>query len=104
MKKKTITELINCDTSRLYGSLDDAIAYLQEVKQKYQKAYLAEHWTGYADMKMVFEYQREETDKEYGMRVQKEKEMREIRILQEKKEAERQERLEQYLSLKKEFG
>ena len=103
MKKKTVTQVIDCDTSRLYGSLDGAIAYLQEVKQKYPKACLTEHWTGYEDMEMVFEYQREETDKEYGRRVQKEKEMGGIRILQEQQEAERQERLKQYLSLKKEF-
>jgi predicted dehydrogenase len=103
-EKKTIVEHLDCDISRLYGSLDEAIAYLQEVKQKHPTVCLYENWTGYEDMEMVFEYIREETQEEYESRVEYEQERERIRILEAQKEEERQKRKAQYLALKREFG
>ena len=74
-KRQIITERINCDTSRLYGDIDDAIKYLSEMRDQYQgkRAFgLDEHWTGYEDMEMVLSFEREENDEEYSYRLKQE--------------------------------
>lgn len=66
--KISVTRRIDADTGRLYGTLDDAITYLQEVKEAHQNASLSENWTGYEDMEMVFEWEGIETDQEFDSR------------------------------------
>lgn len=76
-ERRTVEVAIDCDTSRLYGPLADAIAYLQEVLAAHPEAAglsLDEHWTGYEDMEMRFVYARPETDEEYERRLQLERE------------------------------
>ena len=81
MEKKTLTKLMPCNTDRLYGSLDDAVKYLKEIKEKQPNAQLHENWTGYEDMEMTFIYSRLETDEEFAesVKVGKEKKAEEQR-------------------------
>ena len=84
MKRLTFQEFMNknppkeiliredADTDRLYGSLDNAIKYLGEVRKKLPTANLEEHWHGYEDMTMVFSYVRVETSQEYNQRMRSE--------------------------------
>ena len=69
-KRLDIERVVDCDTNRLYGSLDKAIEYLQEVKEKHPTAELDEHWYGYEDMLMRFVYFSPETDEEYSHRLE----------------------------------
>lgn len=68
MTRGTRQEVVECDTERLYGSIPEAIKYLQEVHRQHPNATLEEHWTGYEDMEMRFLYYRPETDTEYTIR------------------------------------
>lgn len=97
---------MNCDTSRLYGSLDDAILYLTEIKAAHTGVAISldEHWYGYEDMMMQFVYQRLETDEELQSR---------LRDIAAKKKAEqeaaaaenvRKVKLNEYQRLKRELG
>ncbi len=63
--RATVEREVDCDTNRLYGPLDGAIAYLQAVKAEHPKAQLDEHWTGYEDMYMRFAWSEPQTDEEY---------------------------------------
>ena len=101
-----IVETFAADTSRLYGSLDEAIAYLKEVNEKYAGTdiSLAENWTGYEDMDMVFIYSREETAQERNRRKALEREQDEARARDLAQRAEREEKLAAYNKLKKELG
>jgi len=99
-----IEERIDCDTSRLYNSLDDAIKYLQHIKSIYPTASLDEHWTGYEDMEMTFVFYRDETDDEMLARLEKIKRDEERAAEEREKAALREQRYKQYASLKKEFG
>jgi hypothetical protein len=89
--KQTVNVQLDTDKDRLYGNLDEAIKYLQEVKEQYENARLHEHWTGYEDMEMVFEYTRYETDAEYANRLEREENERQsvyaLRAKKEKREA-----------------
>jgi hypothetical protein len=66
----------SCDTRRLYGSFDEAIAYLNELKQICPTGNLSEIWTGYEDMEMSYVFSREETDTEFETRLENERRLR----------------------------
>lgn len=107
MKKRKIVEAeVDCDTNRLYGKIDDAIAYLIEVRDRHRGTDigLEEHWTGYEDMTMRFVYSREENDDEYAIRIQQEKWAREAEVERKAKEAARAKDLKEYQRLKQRLG
>ena len=61
------------DMDKLYGPLDGAIAYLQEMREKPPEgATLGEKWTGYEDMYHRFEWESEETPEEFEWRLRSE--------------------------------
>ena len=101
-----IVETFAADTSRLYGSLDEAIAYLKEVNERYAGTdiSLEECWDGYDDMEMVFKYTREENAQEKAYRKRLEREQEEARARDQAQRAEREEKLAMYNKLKKELG
>lgn len=101
-----IVETFAADTSRLYGSLDEAIAYLKEVNERYAGTdiSLEECWYGYDNMEMVFTYTREETAQERARRKALEREQEEARARDRAQRAEREEKLAAYNKLKKELG
>lgn len=103
-KRQYVTEHIVADTVRLYGPIPDAIAYLREVHAKHPHAELTEHWSGYEDMEMQFQWVRDETDDEMAKRLADEAEKREREAQQVKEAIERAERRSQYEKLKREFG
>lgn len=82
--RKLITEEFEANTDRLYGPIDDAIVYLQEIRAQYPTANLYEDWWGYGDMDMKFTYTRKENDDEYAAR------MAELRRKEEAAERRRQ--------------
>ncbi len=94
----------DCDTTRLYDSLDEAIKYLQEIKKQFPTATLEEHWTGYEDMSMCFSWYRDETDEEMALRIKQ----YEYKKQREAEEAEanikKLERRKVWEKLKAEFG
>tara|TARA_R110000851_G_scaffold102964_2_gene219724 strand:- start:818 stop:1201 length:384 start_codon:yes stop_codon:yes gene_type:complete len=63
---------VACDTDQLYGTLDQAIAYLNEVKAAHPNhtLQLSEEWTGYEDMHMEFSACIMETQFEAGLRAE----------------------------------
>lgn len=101
-----VIETVDVDTTRLYGFLDEAIAYLKEVNEKYAGTdiSLVENWTGYEDMEMVFTYTREETAQERNRRKALEREQEEARARDRAQCAEREKKLAAYNKLKKELG
>jgi hypothetical protein len=103
-KRREVLETLDCDTERLYGTLDQAIAYLKEVRETHPQATLEEHWTGYQDMEMRFSWSRPETDEEMQHRVEQERAQERFKAEQRKKETAREERRKQYLKLQQEFG
>jgi hypothetical protein len=70
----SIQSSIHCDTDRLYGTLDQAIAYLNEVKAAHpdHTLQLSEEWTGYEDMHMEFTTFIWETQLEANLRAEEE--------------------------------
>lgn len=105
MTKKRITERDGSfDASNmLYVSIEDAIKYLSQFVG--QNKYLAEDYAASYDRAGIcLEYDRQETDEEYEWRIKREKRDAEYQRKYQQKEKERQNRLEQYLKLKKEFG
>ena len=80
-KRVIVEEIIDCDTTRLYSSLPEAIAYLQEVYKQYPEATLSENWTSYENMNMIFSFERPETDEEHQhrLRLEDEKKAREAK-------------------------
>ena len=103
-KRKYVIERITADTSRLYGPINDAIAYLREVLAKHPRAELTEHWTGYEDMELLFQWSRDETDEEMAARLAAEAAKEKLEAEQAKVAVERAKRKAQYEKLKKEFG
>lgn len=103
-KRRCVIERLPADTDRLYGPLDDAIAYLQEVLANHPHAQLTEHWTGYEDMEMQFQWSREENDEEMRARLADEAAKRKREAQQAKEAAERAKRKARYEKLKREFG
>ena len=79
MTRLRILENVATDTSRLYGTLDDAISYLEELKEEYGSNChgLEENWIGYEDMTMSVVIEREESDWEYERRIANEERKRE---------------------------
>lgn len=102
--RKKVKVTVDCDTSLLYGDLKGAIAYLTEMCIKYPTATLAEEWSGYKDMSMVFEYWRDETDEEMNARHAEAKRQEELARKQRIEEAAKAERYKKYEALKREFG
>ncbi len=105
-KRKIVEAEVDCDTGRLYGTIDEAIAYLIEVRDKHRgiDIGLDEHWTGYEDMMMRFTYTREENDDEYARRMQREAWEREAAAERKAKEAARAEYEKEHQRLKKRLG
>ena len=100
--KRQVERRISAD--RIYGSLDAAIKFLQEVKEKHPSATVSEHWTGYEDMELVVSWREEETDEEYRNRLDLEERQRRSAQKEEDQRREREKRQEKYEELKREFG
>lgn len=90
--------------SRINGPLDEAIAYLQEIKEKHPKAQLTEHWTGYEDMELVFSWWEDETDEEMQSRLAEEQRKREAQAAEAKRIQERKAAELQIEALKRKHG
>lgn len=105
-KRKIVEAEVDCDTNRLYGKIDDAIAYLIEVRDKHRgiDIGLDEHWTGYEDMTMRFVYHREENDQEYASRMQSEAWAREQEKQRRDKEKARAEYEKEHKLLRQRLG
>ena len=104
-KRKIVTRRLECNTERLYGTLDEAIKYLTEMSEKLPKdATLEEHWTEYEDMDLAFSWTSPETYKEYHDRLALEKASQEQEILKTEREAERQRDFKELDRLKKKLG
>lgn len=103
-KKISVTRRITADTNRLYGTLDDAIAYLQEVKATHPNASLSEYWYGYEDMAMVFEWEDIETDQEFDRRQSTLKMIEEVEREKREEEDRKREYEKKLEALKKEYG
>lgn len=109
MKKKKqikIEERLDVDKDRLYGNLNDAIKYLQEIKKEYCgiDIRLDEHWTGYEDMDMTFVYYRDETDEEMSIRIEIEERNRLYAKEQRQREETRKADLAELKRLKEKLG
>jgi hypothetical protein len=97
----------DCDTGRLYGSIDDAISYLAEMRDKFRdcdRFGLEEHWTGYEDMEMVFSYYREESDEEFARRLDEEERQRVRAAEERRREDQRKADLKEFERLKARLG
>jgi hypothetical protein len=110
-KKEEQREIIkvreDCDTDRLYGSIDDAISYLTEMRDKFRgcdRFGLEEHWTGYEDMEMVFSYTREENDEEFARRLADEELRRRVAAEERKRREDREKDLKEFNRLKSRLG
>lgn len=90
--RRRIFVSIQCDTDRLYGTLDEAISYLKEIKSQYPDAELTEGWTGYEDMNLEFQYLRPETDQELCQRQKREREQKQAEENLKNREREREKR------------
>jgi hypothetical protein len=72
-QKKLVEAEIPLDTEKLYASLPEAIAYLQQIAAQHSDKpdlHIDEHWTGYEDMELRFAYNRLETDEEFKSRLE----------------------------------
>jgi hypothetical protein len=69
-QKQNVEVREDVDTERLYGNIDGAIKYLEEIRDKFKgtNITLDEHWTGYENMEMNFLWTRLETDEELTRR------------------------------------
>jgi hypothetical protein len=105
-ERKLVEVEVDCETNRLYGSLDGAIAYLQEIKEQYKDTniVLDENWTGYEDMQMRFVYTRLENDEEYEARIAQEKRLAAAHEYMRKAEEHRKKDLEELNRLKSKLG
>lgn len=104
--KKRVGVSVDCDTSRLYGPIKDAIKYLQEVAAAHPgiDIQLNEEWTGYEDMHLEFQYSREETDEEFAQRLEDERAQSEREAREAARAAERREKERQFEQLRRELG
>lgn len=73
MLRQTLIRRENVDTDRLYGSLPEAIKYLQEIEAQGVAKSLEEYWEGHENMYMAFCWEELENDVEYASRIDKEK-------------------------------
>lgn len=63
----------------LEGTIDEAIAFLQNLKQQHPEGVLSlEYDAAYEDHTLCLVYEREETDKEYNIRLKVEKERKAV--------------------------
>lgn len=103
-KLKTQDE-IDCDTNRLYGTIDEAIDYLKEMKRLHGATIsLDEKWYGYEDMSLMFVIPRDETDEEYKNRWDKIRYSDEYEKQKRESDAAKEKRRVQYQKLRAEFG
>ena len=65
LKRAKVAREIPCDTDILYGPLDKAIKYLEDIKRDHPYARLNENWTGYEEMYMRFVWTSFQTNEEY---------------------------------------
>ncbi len=103
-KRLWVEMAFDADTERLYGDLTDMLAYVTEIRSRYPNARLAEHWTGYETMEMVFVYSRQETDAEYEERMRSEEEMRESAERERAREKAHAAKVAEYQRLRRELG
>lgn len=105
-QKILVEERVDVDTKRLYGSLDDAILYMTEIRDQYRGVdiTLDEHWTGYEDMEMTFVYQREETDTEFACRLRQIEADRRYAAEKKRLADQREKDLEELARLKSKLG
>lgn len=99
-----VTQVVECDTTRLYGPMSLAIAYLEEVYSEYPDAQLDEHWYGYESMEMRFTFLRDETDAEYQARLDQIALVEKNRKRKAREDQTRKQKLTQYNKLKRELG
>ncbi len=105
-EKRTIDQEVDCDTGRLYGDIDGAIAYLIEMRDRHRGTDISldEHWTGYEDMEMRFVYSRLETDEEFAQRLEDEERIRRVAEAERTREAQRKRDLDEYKRLGQRLG
>lgn len=103
-KKRLVTRSVDADHSRLYGSLDDAILYLQEIKEKHPDAMLEENWWGYEDMTMRFAWAELETDEEFEKRLAAQRIKAKLDAEAKKREEQRKADLKELNRLKTKLG
>lgn len=105
-ERKQIIERIEVDKNRLYGSIDDAIKYLTEMRTQYlgTDIGLEEHWTGYEDMDMVLCYTRDENDLEMSSRLATEAWEKKRAKEEERMRKDREKDLADYQRLKSRLG
>ena len=105
-KRGFVEERFNADVNRLYGSIDEAISYLTEIREQYRGTNISldEHWTGYEDMEMTFVYTREETDAEMAHRIMRAEADRKRAEEERKRKAERAKDQKEYERLAQKLG
>lgn len=94
----------DADTDRLFGNLDGAISYLEDIRSRYPDAELDENRTGHETSRIVFVYSRLETDEEYRSRQDDEDRMRERAEEQRAREKAHAEKVKEYQRLGRELG
>jgi hypothetical protein len=99
-KRLTIQRERDCDIERLYGPLDTAIAYLEEIKTQQPDARLDEHWFDYESMELRWVWYSEETDEELEARLERMKQEERTKNLLDRKIKERADILKQIETLK----
>jgi hypothetical protein len=103
-ERRTVEEFVYADCERLYGPWDVAIAYLQELREKYPTATLEEKWTGYEDMEMRVSWSRPETDEEMAERLRVEAAMAEHERRERIRQKERLRDEKEYVRLRTKLG
>jgi hypothetical protein len=105
-QKQNVEVREDVDTERLYGNIDGAIKYLEEIRDKFKgtNITLDEHWTGYENMEMNFLWTRLETDEELASRLEQEERRRQYAQQEAAREKARQRDLTEYYRLKRMYG
>jgi hypothetical protein len=105
-ERKQIEVRIDVDHERLYGPIDGAIQYLQEMRDQHQGTGISldEHWTGYEDMYMTLVYWRDETDEEFQGRLELEEMRRRLDEEEKRRAKERAKDVEEFQRLKAKLG
>jgi hypothetical protein len=105
-ERKKVEVRIDVDRDRLYGGIDDAIKYLQEIKEQYRGTNIGldEHWTGYEDMDMTLLYSRDETDEEMAARLAEVARQEQLAKQQKKRDEQRKADLMELQRLQRKLG
>ncbi len=105
-ERKQVEVGVDCDTQRLYGDINGAIRYMEEIRDAHKgvNIMLDEHWTGYEDMEMRFVYWREENDEEFTRRQEREEWERKRAEEERKRTAARKRDLDEYNRLRTKLG